>query len=491
MIDRGSVIRSIAAVTNSGNVSANVRFIPTCDCLVVEPAERRILPGGVGSFELTYDTADDEGKVAKGYIIETDPPSPKPIYFLVSGVVRASNVAGGGSWVRRSPGTSGLGGDRPTFSIVYFYVPGCRSCDAYLAEELPRLETELGVWIEVARRDALDPEAYRELSEFAAARGNPLRAMPALRAGETLLQGDDEIMAEFPALLRSEALAGDEAARSGSASDAAAAPRSDAAVGGLGLLAVAAAGLVDGVNPCAFTTLIFLMASLALAGRGRKEILAIGACYSLAVFATYTAVGLGLFAALRAAAAAPAIGRALRWVLALALAALAALSLRDYFLARRGRPGDMLLQLPGFLKLKIHDAIRTHARAGPRVRAGSRANGNADSLSNTRAGALLRSLALAGGSLILGFLVSIFEFACSGQVYLPTLAYMARTGRGVGLLLAYNAFFILPLLAVFAASYAGVGSARIAAAFKSKIGAIKLALAAVFALLAAITAFVL
>ena len=73
----------------------------------------------------------------------------------------------------------------------------------------------------------------------------------------------------------------------------------------MSVVAVAAAGLLDGVNPCAFTTLIFLLASLALAGRGRREVLAIGAFFSLAVFLTYLAIGLGFFAALRAAAVVP------------------------------------------------------------------------------------------------------------------------------------------------------------------------------------------
>ncbi len=95
-----------------------------------------------------------------------------------------------------------------------------------------------------------------------------------------------------------------------------------------------------------------------------------------------------------------------------------------------------------------------------------------------------------GSSLVLGFLVSIFEFACTGQVYLPTLAYLVRIDRQVSavlFLLLYNLCFILPLLVVFAGSYLGVSSARITDAFQRHMGKVKLGLAVVFAGLAVFT----
>jgi cytochrome c biogenesis protein CcdA len=226
-----------------------------------------------------------------------------------------------------------------------------------------------------------------------------------------------------------------------------------------------AAGLIDGVNPCAFTTLIFLLASLALAGRGRREVLVIGALFSLGVFLTYLGIGFGLFEALRAASAVALVSVILRWALFAALLVFAALSLYDYAKIRAGRPSDIILQLPNSLKLRIHASIRTR----------------------------VRTAALAGSSFGLGFLVSIFEFACTGQVYLPTLAYLARAkGRtdAVSLLLLYNLCFILPLIAVFAASYLGVSSKRIASVFQRRMGAVKLGLAAVFLVLAALTLLV-
>jgi two-component system NtrC family sensor kinase len=56
------------------------------------------------------------------------------------------------------------------------------------------------------------------------------------------------------------------------------------------------------VNPCAFATLLFLLSYLTYTGRTRGEVLAVGLCFTLAVFLTYLATGLGLLAAVRSLA---------------------------------------------------------------------------------------------------------------------------------------------------------------------------------------------
>jgi cytochrome c biogenesis protein CcdA len=341
--------------------------------------------------------------------------------------------------------------------------------------EIPLLEKRLGVRIEVVRRDMLDPSAYEELAKAAAASGESIRAIPALLVGGVLLQGDAEIRGRLESVLRgsfggnaapAEAQAGPAAGQAGSAAAPARAGPAQAPAAAadirLAILPVIGAGLIDGINPCAFTTLIFLLASLALAGRGRREVLVIGALFSLAVFLTYLAIGFGFFAALRAASVVPLVSTILRWALVAVLVAFAGMSVYDYTLIRRGRPTEILLQLPAPLKRRIHASIRTR----------------------------VRTAALAGSSLVLGFLVSVFEFACTGQVYLPTLAYLARVQRqidAVGLLVLYNLCFVAPLLAVFGASWLGVSSGRITALFQAHMGKVKLGLAAVFIGLAVFT----
>jgi cytochrome c biogenesis protein CcdA len=460
VIGRDEIVHTEVLAVNRGAEPIRLSLVPTCDCLKVRPAMRDLAPGGRATFSLRFDPKDDEGKTQKFFLVKTDPPSSKAAYFILSGVVRAGDRSVGAGPVRAGGEAGALGAalnDSGSARLYYYYSPGCRSCEKFLSVELPELEARSGLSLDVARRDLLVSADYEELAAYASSIGAKLRAIPALRLDGELLQGDEEIRERLPGLLIARGARGDR----GGAGASSAPPASEASLD-LAVLPVMAAGLVDGINPCAFTTLIFLLASLALAGRGRREVLAIGAFFSAGVFLAYLGAGFGLFAALRAAQAVAVVSLALRWVLVALLLVFAALSLYDYSRIRAGRPSDMLLQLPNSLKLRIHESIRKRRRA----------------------------TALALSSFVLGVLVSIFEFACTGQVYLPTLAYLARARGGADallLLLLYNLCFIAPLLVVFGASYFGVSSKRIASLFERRMGAVKLLLAAVFAALALLT----
>ena len=50
----------------------------------------------------------------------------------------------------------------------------------------------------------------------------------------------------------------------------------------------AVAGLIDGVNPCAFATIIFLISMLAFLVQGKREMLTIGFGFTFAVFGIKT-----------------------------------------------------------------------------------------------------------------------------------------------------------------------------------------------------------
>ncbi|NQV04037.1 MAG: hypothetical protein HQ532_00915 [Candidatus Omnitrophica bacterium] len=92
-------------------------------------------------------------------------------------------------------------------------------------------------------------------------------------------------------------------------------------------------------------------------------------------------------------------------------------------------------------------------------------------------------------ALTAGFMVSVLESFCTGQVYLPTVAFVLRVpGKRISALLyliLYNLAFITPLIVVFLLGLIGTTSATFARFMEKRIGAIKLATAALFFLLAA------
>ena len=59
------------------------------------------------------------------------------------------------------------------------------------------------------------------------------------------------------------------------------------------LWGVLIAGLIDGLNPCAFATIVFLVSYLSFLGKQSKEILTYGIIFTLGVFIAYIIAGWG------------------------------------------------------------------------------------------------------------------------------------------------------------------------------------------------------
>ncbi len=97
------------------------------------------------------------------------------------------------------------------------------------------------------------------------------------------------------------------------------------------------------------------------------------------------------------------------------------------------------------------------------------------------------ALCLAAG-LGCGFLVTLLDSLCTGQVYVPVLALIARepgAWRSLALLALYNLAFIAPLVAVFMLAARGADAAQMSRWSKRNVFPSKLALGLVFALLGA------
>ncbi|GAH66682.1 unnamed protein product, partial [marine sediment metagenome] len=156
-----------------------------------------------------------------------------------------------------------------------------------------------------------------------------------------------------------------------------------------GLTAVAMSGLIDGINPCAFASIIFFISYLTLINRKGREILWIGGIFTLSVFLTYFLIGTGALKMITSLSFLPLVRKIFVLVTAALVLILGVVSLYDYLqFKRKGTTKDAKLQLPSFLKNMIHSAIRKNVR-----------------LSNY--------ILMAA---VTGFIVSLLELACTGQI---------------------------------------------------------------------------
>ena len=346
-------------------------------------------------------------------------------------------------------------------AAVLYYSDHCSHCLRFKKEVLPGLKEKYGARVRWGEVCVDQPD---NLAMFWAVvkhyRGEDAKPyIPSMEVGDNILIGGEELRDNLTGAL-------DEAIAKGEFGNG---PRPSAQelkkeFSAFSASAVAGSGLIDGINPCAFAVIVFFISFLAVYGYSRAEIVVVGSAYCLGVFLAYMLIGLGILRALYALSGFYYAMKVFYYLMSAACFAFAALSVRDYLLYKKtGSAEGFALQLPQALKLKINKVMGLLRRKD-----GSMGMGR-----------------LFAAAFVVGIMVSVIEAVCTGQVYVPTLAYImkdpALRAKALAYLLLYNLMFIVPLVAVFALSLAGCSSERFSGFFKRRLGAAKLLLAALFA----------
>ncbi len=340
---------------------------------------------------------------------------------------------------------------------AYFYQVGCQECSRaeadirYIRQRYPQLVVEeFNIYEQAA------------LAQWLAERvGRKDLHTPALFIGDDALIGEREITPQnLQALVEKYAATGAEKVWA-DFNPATGLTGLVERFRALGPLTVFLAGVVDGLNPCAFAVLVFFIAYLAAGGYKGRQVLTVGGAFTGGVFLAYVTAGLGLYKLLDLLGSALTVaGRWLYGLTALFCLVLAVLSFLDFQKARRGRIKEMSLQLPDRLKKQARAVVRQGQRMSAYIL----------------------------GAFVTGLLVSLLELACTGQLYLPTIIFVlsvpAMRARAVAYLLLYNLAFILPLGVVFAFAYFGTTSMQLGMFIQKRTAAVKLGTALVFLALA-------
>lgn len=170
-------------------------------------------------------------------------------------------------------------------------------------------------------------------------------------------------------------------------------------------------GLIDSFNPCAIGVLLSYLA-IALSLRvSRISFISFGLFYILATYTTYFLIGLGILKVMHLFG----IHNFFGWIAAGLIILLGLFYVKEYFWPA--------------LKIPVLSSF----------------------LSRCRIPKWNREFTIAS-ALVLGFLIGICEFPCSGGVYLATVGLLSAKAtflKGITYLFIYNFMFILPLVAVF------------------------------------------
>ncbi|MBI2634022.1 MAG: hypothetical protein HYW80_01790 [Parcubacteria group bacterium] len=173
---------------------------------------------------------------------------------------------------------------------------------------------------------------------------------------------------------------------------------------------VIASAAIDSINPCAFSILLLTLGFLFSAGRLREDVARIGGMYVLGIFVAYFAIGLGLLRVLHLFSTPHFVGKIGAWLM---------LILGGLYILQVLFPGTR------FVPRMPHVSHRTMATLIER-------------------GSL-------PGMFLLGGLVGLCEFPCTGGPYLAVLGLLRVKETllsGLGYLLLYNLVFVLPLVII-------------------------------------------
>jgi cytochrome c biogenesis protein CcdA len=340
---------------------------------------------------------------------------------------------------------------------IFFHSPRCHACLKYKKEIMPKFLKQYGSVVEFQDLDVTVEANYAQLVSACKLQSKE-PAYPAVFIEGRLIIGVDDLTKQLPVIV-------DEILKKKNKP----APVSDdqkAAIEDIfkkfTVGAIALAGLVDGINPCAFTVIIFFISMLTVYGYRKRELAVIGGSYIAAVFLVYLGLGLGLFNFLYAFQHFFFLMKALYIGVSILCFVLGVLCLIDFVRFRRTGNAEMsVLQLPPAIKNRIRDVIGDEFR--PRGKT---------------------TLALSAGAFSVGALVSLLEAVCTGQVYLPVITFVMNRpelrAKAVSFFVLYNFMFVIPLIAVFLLAMWGVGSQQFAAYYQRKFGFVRICMFMVF-----------
>ena len=422
-IDLTRQIKKNVTVENDSAENLELRTRVSCECLGVHPKTLSLKPGESAALGIIFNPDGEKGSVRHSVYFETD--AGDFINYFVSARVE------------------------PVFDIYFFYDENCPKCGKII-EEIEALRSKYN--FRLRKLLISERQNFEFLARLEKRLGVRKDRFPVLAVGGELLAGSAEISGGAVRALSAFSSYPPETAVFDADSGRAAVLEK---YGTLKFFPVAAAALVDGINPCAFAGIIFLISYMSFVmKKPKREIVIFGSGYCAGVGALYFLFGLGLMELVRGLTLMKAAGRAIYFLMGVLTALLAILSVRDVIVFRKG----------GEPALKVPDALRDRMRE-------------------------VSSKLLGRGTtflyaFLIGGVVSSFEFVCTGQIYLPTIAYVVSTAsyraQALFSLLLYSVFFTLPLLAVFIFVFTGMSSVGMITFLKKHVVTAKLLNALLF-----------
>ena len=465
-VNKGVILKQTLDVKNIGNEGLQISARGSCPCISITPEKTVIKQNDKAILNITYDSRElSAGKKSEYIFIDTNDPEHESISWLIEAeIMQGSGVSGQeqqttNNELRKSDDKTNQ------IQIEIYSTPGCSYCKKLKEKMLPEIINKHNLNLQIHEFLLSDKENYERFVLLENKLNNKGNKLPAVVAGGKIFGGEKIIerdLENYLALLKDTPSA-DRSIELPVNDGALAKQEVSGRINSMKVIPIIAAALLDGINPCAFAGIIFLVAYLSMVQkRSFKEVFWTGIMYIAGIFVIYFLIGIGLARVFTALNVLKYVSKTLYIIMGCLTLALSYYSFQDYFslkAAEEGKESKVTLQLPAWLKLQIHDFIHNYSNVKYIIPFG----------------------------FCLGVVVSFLEFFCTGQIYLPTIMYMVSIPelalKAVFYLLLYTFVFTLPLLIIFIIVLIGSKSGRMKAMNRRQVQIVKLLTGFLFLLL--------
>ncbi|PAT01405.1 hypothetical protein CI105_06730 [Candidatus Izimaplasma bacterium ZiA1] len=229
-----------------------------------------------------------------------------------------------------------------------------------------------------------------------------------------------------------------------------------------------AGGFVDGFNPCAIAMLLLFISLLGFTSN-KKLLIAVSTTYIFALFISYYLLGYFVVNSIQYFNAnVKLLSTVISWIIIVLGFGLFFFNMYDYLVSRKKDYGQVKNQLPKYIQKLNKRIIRVFTNL---------INKTEDNIFG-----FITLLLLTFG---LGVIISLTEFLCTGQVYLPVIFSLSLQPTFTDvhillLLLLYNFMFVLPLIVISVTAIKTKSALSVSNFIREKMHIIKLITALFF-----------
>jgi len=456
-VKEGALLKEKLVISNIGNEVLEIKIRQSCECISLSFTKRILKPKSKSELIITYDTTGFSGQKNEYLFIDTNDPKNPYITWLIEADIVSVKKSTQDEKSSQSKNEEDLSQGQPKLSIEIYTTPNCSYCIKLKEKIIPEIGRKHKIIFEIKEYDLSIPKNYERFVLLEEKYQDKNNKLPAVFIGGKIFGGkkeiNDKLEKEISSILNmshvQEMISVENEIRKRLSS--------------LKVLPIIFAGLIDGLNPCAFAAIVFLIAYLGMIHKKRTiEIFWTGIMFILGVFMIYILIGLGLSRFFLSIYGLKNISRVVYIIAGVITFILAVLSFSDFFsiiAIEKGKQAKVILQLPNYFRWKIYSLVEKYAK--------------------------VRFLVPFG--FFLGTGVSFLEFFCTGQIYLPTIMYMVGIPemrvKAFLYLSLYSSMFVFPLILIFVSLLFGYKSEKIEELGRQHIKTVKFATGLIFLVL--------